>query len=58
MPNAPANLKQADIARVIRAAQATGAPEVEVRIGNATITIKTGTTPQSETVPVDEEFRI
>jgi hypothetical protein len=33
MPRRPANLTQADIARVIRAAKQAGAAGVEVRIG-------------------------
>ena len=34
MPRRPAAITQADVARVIRAAKAAGASEVEVRLGN------------------------
>jgi hypothetical protein len=34
MSRRPANITQADIARVIRAAKHTGANEVEIRIGD------------------------
>jgi hypothetical protein len=34
MSRRPANITQADIARVIRAAKQTGANEVEIRIGD------------------------
>ena len=34
MPRRPAAITQADVARVIRAAKAAGASEVEVRLGD------------------------
>ena len=40
MPGSPASITQADIARAIRAAKKSGAAEVEIRIGNATIVIR------------------
>jgi hypothetical protein len=39
MPRRPANLTQADIARVIRAAKQAGAAGVEVRIGGVVIVV-------------------
>jgi hypothetical protein len=35
MPRRPSLFTQSDIARAIRAAKQAGAPEVEIRIGNA-----------------------
>jgi hypothetical protein len=40
MPRRPASITQADIARAIRAAKKSGAAEVEVRIGDATIVVR------------------
>jgi hypothetical protein len=40
MPRSPASITQADIARAIRAAKKSGAAEVEVRIGDATIVVR------------------
>jgi ATP phosphoribosyltransferase regulatory subunit HisZ len=40
MPRSPASITQADIARAIRAAKQSGAAEVEVRIGDATIVVR------------------
>jgi hypothetical protein len=37
MARTPANLTQADVARVIRAARQAGAPGVEVRVGNTVL---------------------
>jgi hypothetical protein len=39
MARTPANITQADIARVIRAAKQAGAAEVEVRIGSSSAII-------------------
>jgi len=41
---------QADIARVIRAAKQTGAAEVEVRIGAASIVVRLSPSTSTETV--------
>ena len=40
MPRRPALITQADVARVIRAAKQTGAAEVEVKIGDASVLVK------------------
>jgi hypothetical protein len=40
MPRRPAQITQADIARVIRAAKQEGAREVEVRVGEASFLIR------------------
>lgn len=40
MPRRPATITQADVARAIRAAKQTGAAEVEVKVGNAIITVR------------------
>jgi hypothetical protein len=40
MSRRPANFTQADIARAIRAAKQEGAPEIEVRIGAASIVVR------------------
>ena len=40
MPRSPASITQADIARAIRAAKQTGAVEVEVRVGEASIVVR------------------
>jgi hypothetical protein len=40
MPRRPAQITQADVARVIRAAKQAGAAEVEVKIGDASVLVK------------------
>jgi len=40
MPRRPANITQADVARIIRAAKQAGAMEVEVKIGDASVLVK------------------
>jgi hypothetical protein len=50
MSRRPATLTQADIARAIRAAKQTGAPEVELRIGAAAIVIRLSPSTAPETV--------
>jgi hypothetical protein len=40
MPRRSATITQADAARIIRAAKQAGAPEVEVRIGNAVVVVR------------------
>jgi len=37
MPRTPANLTQADVARVMRAAKQAGAPGVEIRMGGTVL---------------------
>lgn len=40
MSRRPAQITQADVARVIRAAKQAGAAEVEVKIGEASVLVK------------------
>lgn len=40
MPNRPAHILQADVARVIRAAKQAGASEVEIKIGGEPVIIR------------------
>lgn len=47
MPRTPANLTQADVARVIRAAKQAGAPGVEIRIGGTVVWV-----PLNESSPL------
>jgi DNA-binding XRE family transcriptional regulator len=49
MPRRAATLTQADIARAVRAAKQTGAAEVEVRVGNASIVIRIAPSTRQET---------
>lgn len=57
MSRRPATFLQADVRRVIRAAKAEGASEVEVRSGEATIVVKLKSTeeiePLEQTAPVE-----
>ena len=53
MPRTPAKITQADIARTIRAARQCGAREVEVKFGNATVTVKLDD-PERPLAPVKE----
>jgi hypothetical protein len=52
----PANITQADIARAIRAAKQTGAAEVEVRIGTASVVIRIepSTTPETALAKLEQ----
>jgi hypothetical protein len=54
MPRRPAQITQADIARVIRAAKQTGAAEVEVKIGDHVMIVRL--TPSTGSVPDEEVF--
>jgi hypothetical protein len=56
MPRSPASITQADIARAIRAAKKSGAAEVEVRIGGATIVVRIepSTSPEKPLEQKDE----
>ena len=51
-----ANITQADIARAIRAAKQTGAAEVEVRIGTASVVIRIepSTTPETALAKLEQ----
>ena len=47
MARRPAAFTQADVARAVRAAKQTGAAEVEVRAGGATILIRLAPSPST-----------
>ena len=54
MPRTPANVTQADVARVIRAAKQAGAPGVEIRMGGTIVWVPftDRPRPQSTDAPV------
>jgi hypothetical protein len=52
MSRTPANVTQADVARVIRAARQAGAPGVEIRMGSTVVWVPFGARPQSTETPV------
>jgi hypothetical protein len=54
VPRRPANITQADIARVIRAAKQEGASAIEVRMGDTTIVVRL---IESASGPVDTAAR-
>lgn len=57
MTRRPAILTQADVARVIRAAKQTGAAEVEVRTGQASILVRLTSSTDTKT-PLEPEAEI
>lgn len=56
MSRRPATVTQADVARIVRAAKQAGAAEVEVRVGDTTITVRIDSSTATKTglVPDDE----
>lgn len=52
MSRRPATVTQADVARIVRAAKQAGAAEVEVRVGQAIVTVRMSSTAQAVT-PAD-----
>jgi hypothetical protein len=54
MSRRPAKITQADAARIIRAAQQCGAPEVEVRIGDAVVVVRL----RDRDLPIDAVSRV
>lgn len=56
MSRRPATVTQADVARIVRAAKQAGAAEVEVRVGDTTITVRIDSSTVTKTglVPDDE----
>jgi hypothetical protein len=56
MPRRPAQITQADIARVIRAAKQAGAAEVVVRVGDQSLIVRLApsTAPQTPLAPAEE----
>jgi hypothetical protein len=59
MARRPANITQADVARVIRAAKQAGASEVEVRIGDRdAIIIRIAPSTGTSATPLEEPAEI
>ena len=56
MPRRPAQITQADIARVIRAAKQAGAAEVEVKTGDQRIIVRFHSTAPETALAPDEEI--
>jgi hypothetical protein len=54
MPRRPAQMTQAEVARIIRAAKQAGASEVVVKIGEQSVIVKLSTT-SSQPLDPDEE---
>jgi hypothetical protein len=48
MPRRPAQVTQADIARVIRAAKQSGAAEVEIKIGEQSVIVRFTSSPADD----------
>jgi hypothetical protein len=55
MPRRPAQITQAEVARIIRAAKQAGASEVVVKIGEQSVIVKLPTT-SSQPLEPDEEI--
>ncbi len=57
MPRRPAQITQADVARIIRAAKQAGASEVVVKIGEQSVIVKLGqSTAPTKALEQDEEI--
>ncbi len=54
MPRRAAQITQADVARIIRAAKQAGASEVVVKIGDQSVIVKLSTTSSQALEPNDE----
>lgn len=57
MSRGPANITQADVGRVIRAAKKEGATEVEVRIGASVVVIRLGTA-NTQASPLEQKGEV
>ncbi len=55
MPRRPAQMTQADVARIIRAAKQAGASEVVVKINEQSVIVKLST-PHMKALEEDEEI--
>jgi hypothetical protein len=55
MPRRPAQITQADVARIIRAAKQAGASEVVVKIGEQSVVVKLST-PQTKALEPEGEI--
>jgi hypothetical protein len=57
MPRRPAQITQADVARIIRAAKQAGASEVVVKIGEQSVIVRLGqSTAMEKPLERDEEI--
>jgi hypothetical protein len=57
MPRRPAQITQADVARIIRAAKQAGASEVVVPVGDRNVVVRLGPpTGSAKTLETDEEI--
>ena len=57
MPRRPAQITQADVARIIRAAKQAGASEVVVKIGEQSVIVKLGqSTASTNALEQDQEI--
>jgi hypothetical protein len=57
MPRRPAQITQADVARIIRAAKQAGASEVVVPVGEKNLVVRLGpSTRPAEPLAADEEI--
>jgi 2-iminoacetate synthase ThiH len=57
MPRRPAQITQAEVARIIRAAKQAGASEVVVRVGEQSVIVKLGqSTGKAKEIEQDEEI--
>ena len=57
MPRRPAQITQAEVARIIRAAKQAGASEVVVQVGDQSVIVKLGqSTAPEKTLEADEEI--
>ena len=57
MPRRPAQITQADVARIIRAAKQAGVSEVVVKVGEQSVIVKLGeSTGQAKGLEADEEI--
>jgi hypothetical protein len=57
MPRRPAQITQADVARILRAAKQAGASEVVVKIGEQSVIVKLGqSTGREKDLEADEEI--
>ena len=57
MPRRPAQITQADVARIIRAAKQAGASEVVVPVGETNVVVRLGpSTRAPEALAADEEI--
>jgi len=54
MPHRPAQITQADVARIIRAAKQAGASEVVVKIGEQSVIVKLSTSRKEALEPDGE----